>query len=116
MSWNKARRWLIGWFHGGLDPESWFQRLPEKRSYKDNDELSDDEKRYISETNGKCPDCTDGELLEGPSGGMNTNYLCKKCGSKFNLCLPFGQRISDSSLYDDLMKNQGELQKIRGEL
>lgn len=33
-----------------------------------------------------CPDCkAEGEILKGPSGGMNTNVKCGKCGSEFNI-------------------------------
>ena len=36
----------------------------------------------------KCPDCLE-ELKEGPSGGGSINYICTKCGARFNFGLYF---------------------------
>lgn len=47
-----------------------------------------------------CIDCEQGDLLEGPSGGICINVLCsnKQCGSKFNICGPMGiDRITNAS-------------------
>lgn len=41
---------------------------------------------------GKCPDCGGGPLIEGPSGGAATNYLCDNCLSEFNLGF-FGETV-----------------------
>lgn len=47
----------------------------------------------------RCPDCGSA-LLEGPHGGMSTNYKCEneKCSSKFNY---MGRSVSSGSLTHD---------------
>lgn len=50
-----------------------------------------------------CIDCENGDLISGPSAGINVNVKCnnKRCGSAFNMCLvgfPAAfDRISDRS-------------------
>lgn len=66
--------------------------------------LSEEEEAFIlgrglsNEPN--CPDCQEGNFMEGPSGGMSTNLLCSNqhCGTKVNYSGPFGfERISAAS-------------------
>lgn len=41
--------------------------------------------------NSKCPYCRTGDLYEGPSGGLSTNYFCGNvdaCNSRFNITSP----------------------------
>jgi hypothetical protein len=33
---------------------------------------------------GICPDCGQGPILEGPSGGAATNLMCENCKQQFN--------------------------------
>jgi len=41
-----------------------------------------------------CVDCGSKKFIEGPSGGMITNFKCAGCGHWFNMALPlFIQRI-----------------------
>lgn len=47
-----------------------------------------------------CPDCGVGPLYAGPEAGMSQNIYCNDadCGSRFNVCMPFGvDRISNAS-------------------
>lgn len=87
-----------------------------ERSYKNRESLTEDEMKYISSTY-RCPDCT-GDLREGPSGGMSTNYKCTTCESKYNLAIPFfGQRISDGcGEFIDLLNTKGIELHISGYL
>ena len=65
--------------------------------------LSDSEKRILQ--NGRCPDCSCGDFLQGPEGGLCTNIKCANpdCGSLFNVgwfldpSNFFGERISEPS-------------------
>lgn len=72
-------------------------------SYKNGDRLTEYETRIIyakGEKNGFCPDCQAERLVEGPSGGLSTNYYClnKRCGSRYNLSGGlFDERITDRS-------------------
>lgn len=39
---------------------------------------------------GTCPDCqAQWSMFRGPRGGDSVNIKCAKCGSEFNVCLPF---------------------------
>ncbi len=72
--------------------------IPVTTSSRDGEHLTEHELHLISKYSA-CPDCQVGQLLEGPSGGCSTNYLCDNCGSEFNLAvLPgwqaVGERIS----------------------
>lgn len=70
-----------------------------QRSYRDGEDLTQDELAYIAK-NLSCPDCHFGGLTEGPSGGLSVNRYCvnPECGSRFNDQFVFGwQRISDAS-------------------
>ncbi len=68
------------------------------RSSAYGERLTDLELKHIRSTDGHCPDCETGVLMEGPHGGLSVNYRCSTCGSKFNLAPgPFGERISDVS-------------------
>ena len=54
---------------------------------------------------GKCPTCgsTD-QWIEGPSGGMCTNFTCNTCGNKYNIAPPplsLIQRIGSRSASDE---------------
>jgi len=35
---------------------------------------------------GRCPDCKEGVLMEGPEAGCMVNVECADCGAEFNLC------------------------------
>jgi hypothetical protein len=37
---------------------------------------------------GRCPDCTFGELLQGPRAGFMVKVKCDRCGSTFNVATP----------------------------
>jgi hypothetical protein len=52
--------------------------------------ITDAESIYIGE-HLKCPDCREGGLDKGPSGGACMNVRCNKCGSRFNISA-FGYR------------------------
>lgn len=52
--------------------------------------MTDAEKVRAAILKGECPDCGGKEFLEGPSGGICTNYKCANCGSKFNIGAAFG--------------------------
>lgn len=39
---------------------------------------------------GKCPDCHQASLLEGPHGGMSQNIGCESCHMEFNVGFGFG--------------------------
>ncbi len=80
------------------------------RSSKRGENLTRDEIVYINtwikeRVGSGCPDCQQGELMEGPSGGFSMNVQCSHCGSKFNFSFAFGgqgqvfevQRISEVS-------------------
>lgn len=94
---------------GGLSPmptsKRWFHRRPKKSySHKDGDDLTEYEVdliRQTATTTLKCPDCSVGILLRGPSGGCSVNVKCSNqvCGSRFNLAhgLIFAERISNKS-------------------
>lgn len=41
----------------------------------------------ILKNNNQCPNCLVGEVQEGPSGGISTNYRCRCCGQGYNLTL-----------------------------
>ncbi|HEY4759593.1 MAG TPA: hypothetical protein VIH42_03335 [Thermoguttaceae bacterium] len=75
----------------------WLRKHKIERSSKEGEDLTDYERNLISKT-GKCPDCGGG-LLEGPRGGMSTNYCCSSCHSEFNLTIignaVLGEWISD---------------------
>lgn len=47
-------------------------------------DLTDAEIKRINRT-GRCPDCRQGELMEGPWGGCTVNARCKECGQEFFL-------------------------------
>lgn len=34
---------------------------------------------------GKCPQCSSPNLIEGPRGGLAVNTLCPACGAEFNV-------------------------------
>jgi ribosomal protein L37AE/L43A len=34
---------------------------------------------------GTCPFCQSWEIIEGPQGGLMTNWYCDGCGAGFNL-------------------------------
>jgi hypothetical protein len=40
---------------------------------------------YINRTQGRCPKCQGGELLEGPHGSCSVNALCIRCGQEYCL-------------------------------
>lgn len=69
-----------------------------KRTHIDGETLTEDEVNLIYSSQ-RCPDCRRGLLLEGPSGGGSQNYFCDDtdCGSRFNNCLDWWDRISDAS-------------------
>lgn len=76
--------------------------IPVTFSSKNGEALTEYERGLIIK-NRNCPDCQTHDLLEGPSGGMSTNFYCadnEGCGSRFNLAIAGGQllfadRISD---------------------
>jgi hypothetical protein len=53
---------------------------------------------YINTTCGKCPDCMEGYLIQGPEGGASINCRCDRCGSEFNLARHLGQIIMGDRL------------------
>lgn len=70
---------------------------PEARTSRAYEKLTESESHTFRD--GECPDCGSTKILEGPSGGLSTNYACgdETCGSRFNEMGPFGvQRISDA--------------------
>jgi len=76
------------------------KHAPKLRTNKNGERLTPDELSFISRSNGRCPDCYFGELIEGPHGGLSINMYCANpdCGSRFNDTGPFGwDRISDAS-------------------
>lgn len=89
-------------YHVSLNPSK-------KLSSKNGELLTKWETDYIVK-NQKCPDCSTGELLEGPSGGMSVNIMCDKCGSKFNWSRFFNvfiaERISDRSPNKNYIRQQ----------
>lgn len=59
---------------------------PVKRSTKDGERLTDDERALMSAGDVLvCPDCQTGTLQRGPEAGMAVNVLCPHCGAKFNI-------------------------------
>ncbi len=69
-------------------------------SSQNREDLTDYERERIREL-GKCCDCGQGDLLEGPRGGCSVNVMGRneECGSRFNLApgLILAERISDKS-------------------
>lgn len=52
-----------------------------------------------------CPFCDSKEgWIEGPSGGMCTNFMCDNCGAKFNAMGPFGIELLGYPKYMDKVK------------
>lgn len=45
--------------------------------------LSQDAVDWINESHGLCPDCDEGELVEGPKAAGSINAKCRGCGSEF---------------------------------
>lgn len=39
---------------------------------------------------GRCPDCREGTLVEGPHGGLSVNFTCNRCGQLYCDMGPFG--------------------------
>lgn len=82
------------------------------RSSSAHEKLTDDERVFLTDAmltgntdRVACPDCQQGLLLIGPSGGMSNNTMCEFCQSEFNLtfygkqCI-FAERISDAGPRD----------------
>jgi hypothetical protein len=79
-------------------------------------DLSEKSLEHINQTKGFCPECEDGELQGGPTGGNSQNFRCVQCAQEFNLGLnqwgdPFvwmGERLNrrDSSWYDKAYLSQ----------
>jgi hypothetical protein len=73
--------------------------IKQERS-RNREELKEWEKAELFAS--RCPDCAGEYFLEGPSGGMSTNWMCANdaCGSRFNLAplgpkTLWGERISE---------------------
>lgn len=60
----------------------------------------------------RCPDCGDGALLEGPSGGMALNCCCIQCGSEFNLSFWGDQAVFCERISDKGPRHPGERLKV----
>jgi hypothetical protein len=78
------------------------------RSSEAHEKLTEEERHFISglaQGYVTCPDCEQGGLLSGPSGGMSQNVMCENCESEFNLtfvgeqCI-FAERISNAGPRD----------------
>ena len=60
------------------------------------EKLTEHELNFVRK-NAKCPDCKNGDLLQGPSAGVCINVLCsnENCSSRFNLTLTNGLEIAE---------------------
>lgn len=60
--------------------------------------IEDDEVTVWFANSDLCPDCSSGDFVLGPRGGLAQNMECASCGSRFNIAryegrLLFAQRI-----------------------
>jgi DNA-directed RNA polymerase subunit RPC12/RpoP len=66
----------------------WLKGKPKAKPERGTD--ADKEMVRAAILKGKCPDCGSKDFIEGPSGGICTNYTCAECGSRFNIGAAFG--------------------------
>jgi len=90
-----------------------------RRSSKEEEQLTQDEIDFIdlSMDDGgcaHCPDCEEGQLMNGPTAGDSFNAACDQCGSEFNLTIAFGELMDGQRISDRGPRDLGQRRSLYG--